>query len=145
MTVQSKSKVFLGVLAALALMSGCGTKDKGSQPADTTATPSTETAQRTARDTATEAQTAGEVKTYTFHGTPTKIDVANNEITIDHEKIPGYMDAMTMPYKVANPDILKQVTIGKETHFTLRVAGDRALIVKVQEAHEKGENHDTVR
>jgi Cu/Ag efflux protein CusF len=85
------------------------------------------------------------VKTYTFHGTPLKIDAAEGMITIKHEKIEGYMDAMTMPYKVASADILKQVTVGKETHFTLRVAGDQALIVKAQEEHEKGEKHDTAR
>jgi Cu/Ag efflux protein CusF len=84
---------------------------------------------------------AGEVKSYTFHGVVTAIDEAGNMITVDHEKIDDYMEAATMPFKVADPAILKEVKVGDSTHFTLRVAGDQALITKVQKGHEEGESH----
>jgi Cu/Ag efflux protein CusF len=87
------------------------------------------------------APAASEVKTYTFHGTPTKIDEAAGMITIKHEKIGDLMDAMTMPFKVADPALLEQVAIGKETHFTLRVAGTEMLITKVQDTHDAGTEH----
>lgn len=112
------------LIVTMGLSAGCGTGDK-------------EKAMETPTDSVVhQGSSASAVKTYTFHGTPTKIDSANNMITIDHEAIEGYMEAMTMPYKVADPAILHQVKIGQETHFTLRVSGDQALIVKVEEGHD---------
>jgi Cu/Ag efflux protein CusF len=81
------------------------------------------------------------VKTYVFHGTPTAIDTARNMITIEHEKIGDYMEAMTMPFKVADPALLTKVAVGRSTHFTLRVAGSRALIVDVKDDHDPGHEH----
>jgi Cu/Ag efflux protein CusF len=83
----------------------------------------------------------GEVKEYTFHGTVRKVDTERQMITVDHEKIGDYMAAMTMPFKVADPALLNQVKVGDETHFTLRVAGDHALITKIEADHEGGERH----
>ena len=60
---------------------------------------------------------------------------------VDHEKIEGYMDAMTMPFKVADPAILKQVTVGENTHFTIRVANNLPLIIEVSKEHKHGESH----
>lgn len=84
---------------------------------------------------------AKEMATYTFKGVVTAIDVENRKITLKHEKIGDYMEAMTMPYKVADPALLSKVTVGQQTHFTLRVAGDQALITKIQDEHEGGESH----
>ena len=98
-----------------------------------------------ATDTATAGSGAGAtadgVREYSFHGTVTKIDAGSRMITIDHEKIGDYMEAMTMPYRVADPAILDQVKVGEETHFTLRVAGDQALITKVEKEHTDGKGH----
>lgn len=87
------------------------------------------------------AADAGDVKEYTFHGTVKKVDTERQMITVDHEKIGDYMAAMTMPFKVADPALLGQVKVGDETHFTLRVAGDQALITKVQAGHEGEAGH----
>ncbi|MEO5930474.1 MAG: copper-binding protein [Candidatus Kapaibacterium sp.] len=81
------------------------------------------------------------VRTYTFHGTPSNIDDASGMITVKHEEIKGYSPQGEATYKVANPDILKQVTVGKETHFTIRVAGDQVLVTKVQEGHDHADEH----
>lgn len=94
-----------------------------------------------AEDTAGDDDAAAEVRTYTFHGVVKKIDMDAKMITIDHEKIGDYMEAMTMPFPVADPAILTQVKVGDETHFTLRVAGDQALITKVEAEHGEGEEH----
>ena len=94
-----------------------------------------------AEDTGSDDDAATEVQTYTFHGVVKKIDMEAKMITIEHEKIGDYMDAMTMPFPVADPAILTQVKVGDETHFTLRVAGDQALITKVEKEHAEGEEH----
>jgi Cu/Ag efflux protein CusF len=132
-TIASATILFFAAL----LISGCsGDQPKSDETNDTiaatTATPT---------DTTPAEPAAGEVKSYTFHGVVTAIDEASNMITVDHEKIGDYMEAMTMPFKVADPAILKEVKVGDSTHFTLRVAGDQALITKVEKGHEEGVSH----
>ena len=45
--------------------------------------------------------------------------VQADRLTVNHGKIEGYMDAMTMPYKVDKPDILKQVKVGDQITATV--------------------------
>jgi Cu/Ag efflux protein CusF len=90
---------------------------------------------------ATGAPAAPASESYTFHGTPLAIDTVRGIITIDHEKIGDLMDAMTMPFPVADRALLKQVTIGKPTHFTIVVDSSRMQIVKIQEGHDPGHEH----
>ena len=44
-----------------------------------------------------------ENKRYNLRGQVVAKDVAANEITVQHDEIPGFMAAMTMPYKVKDP------------------------------------------
>jgi protein SCO1/2 len=44
-------------------------------------------------------------KTYHLRGKIVSTDPAKGEITLAHEAIPGFMEAMTMPYKVKNASI----------------------------------------
>ena len=135
-TTASAPILFLAALL-ITFNTGCsGDQPKGDETNDSVAT-----APATPTDTTTAEPAAGEVKSYTFHGVVKSIDEANNMITVDHEKIGDYMEAMTMPFKVADPAILKEVKVGDSTHFTIRVAGDQALITKVQKGHEEGESH----
>lgn len=39
-------------------------------------------------------------------------NAATGEVTLDHEAIPGFMDAMTMPYKLKDPSILSELHPG---------------------------------
>jgi Cu(I)/Ag(I) efflux system periplasmic protein CusF len=137
-----------GLAAVLALgASACGGSDEAGNGSTTAtsesgATTGSDTGAPATNDATPDASaSAGEVKEYTFHGTVKKIDTERQMITIDHEKIGDYMDAMTMPFKVADPALLDQVKVGDETHFTLRVAGDQALITKVQAEHDAGSEH----
>jgi Cu/Ag efflux protein CusF len=132
-TIASATILFFAAL----LITGCsGDQPRSDETNDTVAATSA-----TPTDTTPAESAAGEVKSYTFHGVVTAIDEANNMITVDHEKIGDYMEAMTMPFKVADPAILKEVKVGDSTHFTLRVAGDQALITKVEKGHEEGHSH----
>lgn len=45
-------------------------------------------------------------KTYSLRGKVISTNSAKGEVTVSHEAIPGFMEAMTMPYKVKDPNIL---------------------------------------
>jgi Cu/Ag efflux protein CusF len=140
MNANSLTRLLGAFILGSVLMAGCGGRG-GDRSADTTAHgPSTE---RTSPAPAGEAPApaASEVKTYLFHGTPTAIDSAAGTITVRHERIEGLSGEGTDTYAVADPAILKDAAVGKETHFTLRAAGGKSLVTKVQTGHGKGEEH----
>ena len=58
-------------------------------------------------------------KSYTFHGKVTAVDQKINKLTIDGEKVEGWMDAMTMAYSVDNPDIIKTLKAGDRIEATV--------------------------
>lgn len=51
-------------------------------------------------------------KTFKIRGKIVAVDFAASKITLDHEAIPGFMDAMIMPYKVADPSIMSELHPG---------------------------------
>ncbi len=70
------------------------------------------------------AQAQGEKKAYTFHGKVEK--VSDDGLTVNGEKVEGWMDAMTMKYKVDNKKVLKTVKPGDEITATV-YEGDLSL------------------
>ena len=52
------------------------------------------------------------LKRYQLRGQVMDKNVATNEITVAHENIPGFMAAMTMPYKVKDPAVVQEVEPG---------------------------------
>lgn len=46
------------------------------------------------------------VKTYRLRGKVVSTNASASEVTLNHEAIPGFMEAMTMPYKVKDANIL---------------------------------------
>lgn len=71
-----------------------------------------------------QASTAG-----VFHGvgTVTAINRAKGWLTIDHEAIPGFMEAMEMMYRVEPPRLVDGVQIGDRIAFD--IDGGREAIV----------------
>ncbi|HTA43384.1 MAG TPA: copper-binding protein [Bryobacteraceae bacterium] len=70
------------------------------------------------------AQTAGAKKPLIFHG---KVEaVSSDGLTVNGEKVEGWMDAMTMKYKVDDPKVLKQVKVGDKITATV-YDGDLSL------------------
>ena len=56
------------------------------------------------------AQDAAKGKPMTFHG---KVEaVTDKGLTVNGEKVEGWMDAMTMSYPVDKPEVLKKVKVG---------------------------------
>jgi Cu/Ag efflux protein CusF len=64
-----------------------------------------------------------------FHGvgTVTEIIAKSGAITLDHEAIPGFMDAMIMTYKVDPPSLSAHLRVGDKIAFDID-AGRYAII-----------------
>jgi hypothetical protein len=63
-------------------------------------------------------------KSYTFHGKVTA--VTDKGLTVNGEKVEGWMDAMTMTYPVDKVDVLKVVKVGDQIMATV-YEGDMTL------------------
>jgi protein SCO1/2 len=66
-------------------------------------------------------------KRYELQGRVVAIDAANRQITIAHQAIPGFMEAMTMPYLVSSSNdwVFRAIAPGDQIQATL-VVSDRA-------------------
>lgn len=62
---------------------------------------------------------ANGVKQYHVRGVIVSTDPSKGEITLDTEAIPGFMDAMVMPYKLKTPDIISDLHPGDTITATL--------------------------
>jgi protein SCO1 len=51
-------------------------------------------------------------KVYQLRGKVVSTNAATSEVTLDHEAIPGFMEAMTMPYKLKDANILSELHPG---------------------------------
>ena len=60
--------------------------------------------------------------TFPLRGEVVAVDTARLRVTIAHEEIPDFMAAMTMPFKVKDPDILRPVIPGDLVVGTLAVS-----------------------
>jgi len=80
-------------------------------------------------------------KSYTFHG---KVQgVTATGLTVNGEKVEGWMDAMTMSYKVDKPDVLKKVKVGDQIMATV-YDGDMVLHnVEVMPPDKSGKQKST--
>ena len=80
-------------------------------------------ARRTAAHEGTSYQVLGEV---------VSINLAENSIRIRHEDIPGYMPAMTMPFDVKEPSLLRRVNPGDAVAFRLQVTEEDSWISRIE-------------
>ncbi|HEY3703938.1 MAG TPA: SCO family protein [Terracidiphilus sp.] len=51
-------------------------------------------------------------KTYKLKGKVMSTNLKTGEVTVNHQAIPGFMEAMTMPYKVKDPGVLSELHPG---------------------------------
>ena len=65
-----------------------------------------------------------ENKRYNLRGQVVAKDVAASEITVQHDEIPGFMAAMTMPYKVKDPATVREVEPGDKIAAQVVVVND---------------------
>ncbi len=76
----------------------------------------------TQKSAATEASPS--FKIYKLRGKVVSTNAATGEVTLDHEAIPGFMDAMTMPYKLKDASILSELHPGDVLTADLLVSQD---------------------
>jgi protein SCO1/2 len=60
----------------------------------------------------TQSQANSGVTVYHLRGKVVSSDVSHGIVVLDHEAIPGYMDAMTMPYQLKDPSIAGELHPG---------------------------------
>ena len=63
-------------------------------------------------------------KTYKLRGKVVSTDAARGEVTLNHEAIPGFMEAMTMPYKLKDPSVLSELHPGDRITADLELSQD---------------------
>ncbi len=66
----------------------------------------------------------------------------SGEVELDAAAIPGFMDAMTMPYRLRNPADLKQLHRGDKMTGVLDVGGAGTVLGGVRVTDRSGEIHD---
>jgi protein SCO1/2 len=71
-------------------------------------------------------------RTFELKGQILAIDQARQEITVSHADIPGFMPAMTMPYKVRDATLLKGRTPGELIGATLVVEESDAYLQSIR-------------
>ena len=60
------------------------------------------------------------------------IDATKGTLTLQHEAIASIgWPAMTMPFKVASPELLKHVKVGDKVQFTLHPAGMASTVTSI--------------
>ena len=65
----------------------------------------------------------GEEK-FTVRGVVVGVDTARGEVTVNHQAIAGFMDAMTMPYKLKDPGVIGELHPGDKINATMLVKHD---------------------
>lgn len=103
---------FLPLLIAALLSVSCGEQKREMEPAK--------------RD------SAGTVQSYSVKGVVRELKSDGRAIVIRHEEIPGYMEAMTMPFRVRATNELAGLKPGDEVSFRLQVTEDSSWIDRVQ-------------
>jgi protein SCO1 len=86
-------------------------------------------------------------KRYHLVGKVVAVDVRGSSVVVDHQAIPGFMDAMTMAYPVRDVRILQPLNVGDEITADVVVASDGAylenIVVTKKSMGGKGESPTT--
>ena len=67
---------------------------------------------RSGKEDAVPSASPSSFKVYKLRGKVVSADAAKGEVTVDHEAIPGFMEAMTMPYKLKDSNIATELHPG---------------------------------
>lgn len=83
-------------------------------------------------DGTTNAQGA-EVASYETRGTVERVEKERQSVTIEHEDVPGYMPAMTMPFSYEDTSLVEGLAPGDRVAFTFEArSGGRHVIVALR-------------
>lgn len=73
----------------------------------------------------------GPEQRYPLKGKVVNVDKRGSTVSVAHEAIPGYMDAMTMPFKLKDERLFSDLAEGDGVQATLVVAGLRSWLEEV--------------
>lgn len=71
-------------------------------------------------------------KVYTLKGKIVSRDASDNSLRVDHEAVPGYMEAMTMDYPVRGAKVAQLPADHAKVEARLHVTDDRYWITDVK-------------
>ncbi len=75
---------------------------------------------------------ASAAETHAMSGLVLKVDAAHKSMTVSCKSVPGYMDAMTMPFEVRDAKMLDGINPGANIDFTLVVNGDSSYAENIR-------------
>ena len=75
---------------------------------------------------------------YQLRGTVVSVDRGHKQLIVNHEAIPGFMAAMTMPYMVKDDAALNQLEAGDQISARVVVTSDDMWLDNIV-IHKKGE------
>jgi protein SCO1/2 len=75
--------------------------------------------------------TPANTREFAVKGVVKKVELENSRVIIAHEAIPGFMDAMTMPFRFKEPNVLAGVQAGDSVSFRLSVTAEESWIDNV--------------
>ena len=78
------------------------------------------------------APAAPSAKTYTVRGEVVSLDPKNHTATLRHERIDGWMEAMTMEFPVKDPEQYAKLAVGDRVNATLYVNDLEYYLAKVE-------------
>jgi protein SCO1/2 len=78
-----------------------------------------------------QAQEDANVKRFHLVGKVVAVDARGSSVVVDHQAIPGFMDAMTMAYPVRDVRILAPLNVGDEITADVVVASDGAYLENI--------------
>jgi protein SCO1 len=74
---------------------------------------------------------ANPVRQYHVRGVVVSTDPSKGEVTLDTEAIPGFMEAMTMPYALANPGVISELHPGDTITATLHASSNSDVLDQI--------------
>jgi Cu/Ag efflux protein CusF len=113
------NKLILTATLAAALAVGCSKHEQQTSAGDSSAS-------STAAPAPTNPQVVGQGD---GHGVVKAMSAKDSSVTLDHNTIPGVMDAMAMQYKIDKPDMLSGLSVGDSVNFTLQDRGEGNYVV----------------
>jgi protein SCO1/2 len=88
------------------------------------------------------SRATGPEQRYAIKGKVVSVERRDSTVTISHEAIPGYMDAMTMPFKLKDERLLADLAEGDRVQGTLVVKGLQSWLEDVVAIREAVDQSD---
>ncbi len=79
-----------------------------------------------------EQEAVTEAETYNVRGVFARVEDDGMTMTVRHEEIPGYMAAMTMPFKVREASLLDGLEYGDKIQFELVVDKEGSVVTSIE-------------